>query len=368
MEWIVKYVDLEKNYNNYKTELNSVFERVLTNGAFILRDDVLKFEEHIAKKLNSKFAVGVNSGTDALYLACKVAGISPGDEVITVGHTFVATVAAIHHCEAKPILVDINDDFNIDASKIEERISSRTKAIIPVHLNGRSCDMEKILAIAEQYGLVVIEDCAQSVGSKFKNKFTGTFGDLGCFSLHPMKSLNCAGDGGYIVTDNESYYKRLISLRNHGQNADKTDIAEYGYSTRLDNLQAAIVNIKLHDLEKNNKVRRKIARKYNDCLKDLPLVVPKKPESDGDYYDVFNSYVIRAERRDDLVDFLRNNGIEVFVHFFQPLCCYTALGLEGNTISNNESLCREILSLPIYPELSDKKVEFVISKITEFYK
>jgi dTDP-4-amino-4,6-dideoxygalactose transaminase len=368
MEWAVKYVDLEKNYSNYKDEFNDVFERVLTNGAFILRDDVLKFEKHIAKKLNAKFAVGVNSGTDALYLACKVAGISSGDEVITVGHTFVATVAAIHHCGASPVLIDIKDDYNIDESKIEERITNKTKAIIPVHLNGRSCNMEVILEIAKKHNLIVIEDCAQSVGAKFKDKFAGTFGLFGCFSLHPMKSLNCAGDGGYIITDDEKSYKRLISIRNHGQSEDKTDISEYGYSSRLDNLQAALVDIKLNDLDKNNIIRREIAMKYTNGLKGLPIIIPKKPETTSDNYDVFNSYVIRAEQRDELVAHLRDNGIEVFVHIHKPLCCYTALALEGNNLSLNESICREILSLPIYPELSEDKVDLVISKIKEFYQ
>lgn len=368
MEWSVKYVDLEKNYNNYKSEFNNIFERVLTNGAFILRDDVLKFEQHIAKKLSAKFAVGVNSGTDALYLSCKVAGISSGDEVITVGHTFVATVAAIHHCNATPVLVDIKDDYNIDESKIIDRITTKTKAIIPVHLNGRSCNMDKILEIAKKYDLIVIEDCAQSVGAKFKDKFAGTFGLFGCFSLHPMKSLNCAGDGGYIITNDEQSYKRLISIRNHGQSEDKTDISEYGYSSRLDNLQAALVDIKLNDLDKNNSIRRDIANSYNNGLQDLPITLPKKPEISGDYYDVYNSYVIRAKNRDELVKFLRENGIEVFVHIHKPLCCYTSLNLEGNNLSFNEKICREILSLPIYPELSKDKVDYVISKIIEFYQ
>ena len=367
MEWQVKYIDLDKNYNNYKTQINGVIERVLTNGAFILRDDVLKFEKHIADNLNAKFAVGVNSGTDALYLSCKVAGISSGDEVITVGHTYIATVAAIHHCEATPVLVDIKDDYNIDESKIIDRITSRTKAIIPVHLNGRSCNMEKILEIAKKYGLIVIEDCAQSVGAKFKDKYVGTFGLFGCFSLHPMKSLNCAGDGGYIVTDDEQSYKRLLSIRNHGQNEDKTDISEYGYCSRLDNLQAAIVDIKLNDLDKNNSIRRDIAKRYTNGLNGLPIIAPNKPEINDDYYDVFNSYVIRTENRDELVKYLRDNGVEVFVHIHKPLSCYPSLGLEGNDLSFNEKICREILSLPIYPELSEDKVDYVISKIKEFY-
>jgi dTDP-4-amino-4,6-dideoxygalactose transaminase len=368
MEWIVKYVDLEKNYNNYKKEIGIAIKDVLSRGAFILRDDVIKFEQGIAKYLNVRYAIGVNSGTDALFLSYKAAGISEGDEVITVGHTFVATVAAIHHCGATPILVDIKDDYNIDEDKIRKFITKKTKAIVPVHLNGRSCNMDKISAIAKEYGLIIIEDACQAIGAKFKGKHAGTFGMFGCFSLHPMKSLNCAGDGGYIVTDDEPKYNRLLALRNHGQSGDKTDIFEFGYSSRLDNLQAAIANIKLNDLDSNNNTRRKMASKYNEGLCNLPVVLPRKPENTTDYHDVYNSYVIRVKQRDDLYKFLRDNGIEVFVHVYKPLSKYKSLKLVGFDLPINESICKEILSLPIYPELSYEKIDFVISKITEFYK
>jgi dTDP-4-amino-4,6-dideoxygalactose transaminase len=368
MEWVVKYVDLEKNYNNYKKDIDVAIEDVLNRGAFILRDDVLKFEQNIAKNLNTKYAVGVNSGTDALFLSCKAAGLGKGDEVITVGHTFVATIATIHHCGATPILVDIKDDYNIDEDKIISSITKKTKAIIPVHLNGRSCNMDKISAIAEKYGLIIIEDACQAVGARFKGRYVGTFGIFGCFSLHPMKSLNCAGDGGYIVTNDEEKYNRLLALRNHGQSADKTDIFEFGYSSRLDNMQAAIANIKLNDLEKNNNIRRDIASRYNEGLRSLPVALPNKPESNNIYHDVYNSYVVCVKQRDDLYRFLRDSGIEVFVHIYKPLNKYKLLNLTGFNLPVNENICKEIISLPIYPELSYEKVDYVIFKITEFYK
>ena len=258
MGFKVKYVDLRQSYLNQKEEIDTAINRVMMNGSFILRDDVSKFEERIASFIGTEYAVGVNSGTDALILSCIAAGLKENDEVITVGHTFVATVAAIHHCGAKPVLVDIDKDFNIDINKIEERITNKTKAIIPVHLNGRSCNMDSIMHLAKKYDLIVIEDACQSVGAKFNNQNVGTFGLFSCFSLHPMKSLNCSGDGGYITTNNKELYERLLALRNNGQSLDKTDIYEFGYSSRLDNLQAAIANIRLNLLHQNNNREEKL--------------------------------------------------------------------------------------------------------------
>jgi dTDP-4-amino-4,6-dideoxygalactose transaminase len=384
MEWKVKYVDLQKSYQDREGEIDNAIKRTMMNGAFILRDDVSFFEENVASFLGAKYAVGVNSGTDALYLACKVAGLSEGDEVITVGHTFVATVAAIHHCQATPILVDIADDYNIDVAKIKEHLTEKTKAIIPVHLNGRACNMDIIMSIAEEYNLIVIEDAAQAVGSMFNGKCSGTFGKFGCFSLHPMKSLNCAGDGGYIITDDEDSYQRLLGLRNHGQSPDKSDIVEFAYSSRLDNMQAAIANIRLGDLEKGNNIRREIAKRYHDGLQGLPLILPMAQgfkttccttSSFCDCstyckkrYDVYNSYVVRSKDRDSLYQYLRDSGVEVFVHIYKPLSKYDALSLDHFSLPLNEMICKEILSLPIYPELEDEKIDYVISKIQEFYR
>jgi len=368
MKFKVKYVALQKSYQNQMDEIDNAIKRVMLNGSFILRDDVKEFEENISSYLGGKFAVGVNSGTDALFLSCKAAGIAQGDEVLTVGHTFVATVATIHHCGAKAILVDIDDDFNINVKKIKEKITKNTKAIIPVHLNGRSCNMAEIMSIAKEYNLVVIEDACQSVGAKYDNKCVGTFGTFGCFSLHPMKSLNCAGDGGYIITNDEDNYNRLFALRNHGQSNDKQDIFEYGYSSRWDILQAAIANIRLSKLTQNNNIRRAIAKSYAEKLQDLPIILPPEPKQDDRYYDVYNSYVIRVSDRDKLYNFLRDNGIEVFIHMYKPLSEYPALNLDGSELLVNKKICNEILSLPIYPELEEEEIEYVVSTIKEFYK
>lgn len=368
MELIVKYVGLKRSYEKNMSAIDSAIKRVMMNGSFILRNDVEEFEKNITSYLHGKFAIGVNSGTDALYLSCKAAGIAHGDEVITVGHTFVATIAAIHHCGAKAVLIDIGDDFNIDVEKIQEKITKKTKAIIPVHLNGRACNMDKIMSIAKEFNLIVIEDACQSVGAKFNNQHIGTFGEFGCFSLHPMKSLNCAGDGGYIITNNEKNYNKLRLLRNHGQSDDKQHILEYGYNSRLDNLQAAIANIRLADLETDNNSRRNIAKKYMLELSQLPIVLPKGLQNDNKYYDVYNSFVIRVKDRDNLYKFLLENGIEVFVHMAKPLSEHLSLGLDGSNLLANKEICNEIISLPIYPELKDEEVNYVISKIKAFYK
>ena len=367
MDFKVKYIGLQRSYESHKEELNKVFERVMSEGSFILRDDVREFEQSISSFLGAKYAVGVNSGTDALFLSCKIAGIKKGDEVLTVGHTFVATLSAIYHCGAKPILIDIADDYNIDVTKIEEKITKNTKAIIPVHLNGRACQMDKIVEIANKYDLIIIEDACQSVGAKYNNQHVGTFGKFGCFSLHPMKSLNCAGDGGYIILNDEQDYQRLISLRNHGQSSDKKIIYEYGYSSRLDNLQAAIANIRLKDLSNNNKKRRKIAQKYNLELSSLPLTL-HSDMSNNQYYDVFNSYVIRTEKRDALYQFLIDNKIEVFIHIPQPLSEQKALNLDGSNLIQNKKISKEILSLPIYPELTHEELDYIILIIKKFFE
>lgn len=368
MGFKVKYVDLRQSYLNQKEEIDTAINRVMMNGSFILRDDVSKFEERIASFIGTEYAVGVNSGTDALILSCIAAGLKENDEVITVGHTFVATVAAIHHCGAKPVLVDIDKDFNIDINKIEERITNKTKAIIPVHLNGRSCNMDSIMHLAKKYDLIVIEDACQSVGAKFNNQNVGTFGLFSCFSLHPMKSLNCSGDGGYITTNNKELYERLLALRNNGQSLDKTDIYEFGYSSRLDNLQAAIANIRLNLLHQNNNRRREIATIYNKELQGLAITLPQAVDSDNRYYDVFNSYVIQVENRDELYSYLRDKGIEVFTHIPKPLSEYSSLNLEGEHLSTNKIICKKILSLPIYPELSNEDLKYTIAVIKEFYK
>ena len=366
MKWKVPYIDLSSHFKSIEHEVMKEIERVMSEGSFILRDDVRVFEEKMASFLNVKHVIGVNSGTDALFLALKAAGISNGDEVITVANTFVATIATIVHCGAKPVLVDIRDDFNIDVDLIEDAITKNTKAIIPVHLNGRLCEMDKLIHIANEYNFIVIEDSCQSLGGRYMNKMAGSFGLMGCFSLHPMKILSCAGDGGYIATNDEEMANRIFLLRNHGQKT-KADIVLYGCNSRLDNLQAAIVNLKFKYLHNWISRRRQIALMYHKGLVKTPLYLPQPP-TNGDYYDVYNSYVVRTQKQAELVSYLREKGIEVFVHTPKPLYMHKGLGLKNYNLKVNESICNENLSIPIDPEMTDDQVKYIIKNIREFFK
>ena len=347
----------------------------MTNGDFVLRDEVVKFENKISKLLKVKYVVSVNSCTDALLLALTGIGLKKNSEIITVAHTYVATLAAIKHVGFKPVLADISEDFNIDPKKIEKLITKKTKAILPVHLYGHSCEMDKIMNIAKKYNLKVIEDCAQSFGAKYKNKFVGTFGEIGCFSLHPLKSLGAAGDGGFIVTGNKSLYEKFLRLRNHGQGRRKNgkylksryDIDYFGFCTRLDNLQAAIVNTKLKILNKNIKLRNSFAKKYNNKFKDLPIVLPKI-HNQNQYLDVFNSYVIRTKKQFQLFKYLRDKGIEALINWPKPLYKHKGLKLSNSKLLNNEKICREIISLPIYPEMQKAEFNYITKTIINFFK
>lgn len=375
MKWKIPYIDFGRQFKKQKTLHLSNFKKIMTNGDFVLRDEVVKFENKISKLLKVKYVVSVNSCTDALLLALTGIGLKKNSEIITVAHTYVATLAAIKHVGFKPVLADISEDFNIDPKKIEKLITKKTKAILPVHLYGHSCEMDKIMNIAKKYNLKVIEDCAQSFGAKYKNKFVGTFGEIGCFSLHPLKSLGAAGDGGFIVTGNKSLYEKFLRLRNHGQGRRKNgkylksryDIDYFGFCTRLDNLQAAIVNTKLKILNKNIKLRNSLAKKYNNKFKDLPIVLPKI-YNQNQYLDVFNSYVIRTKKQFQLFKYLRDKGIEVLINWPKPLYKHKGLKLNNFKLRNNEKICKEIISLPIYPEMQKTEFDYIVKNIINFFK
>jgi len=363
MIWKVPYIDLPKQFFQHREELVYEFEKIMSQGSFILREDVNKFEKNMASYLGVKNVIGVNSGTDALYLSVSALGIGEGDEVITVAHSFVATLASIVRVGAKPILVDIRDDFNMDVEQVRDKITGKTKAIIPVHLNGRSCQMKRLEEIAD--GIPIIEDSAQALGSMYKGKKTGSFGIVGCFSTHPMKILGCAGDGGFISTNEDLLAEKIKRLRDHGQK-EKGEFVDWGYNSRLDNLQAAILNVKFKSLKNYISRRREIASIYSEELKDLPLVLPPKP-SEGDFFDTYNSYVIRSEQRERLLFHLKKKGIECFVHIGRPLYQYKELGLTGMNLKNNEEICKEILSIPIYPEMKKKQINHVVDSIHKFF-
>ena len=366
MTYKVRFVNYPRQYQQHKKEFDSVFEEIMSGGDFILRRHVEEFEKRIAEYVGTKYAIGVNTGTDALYLSERALGFGPGDEVITVAHTFVATAGAIVQCGATPVLIDIRDDFNMDTDQIEAAITSKTKGIIPVHLNGHACNMDKIMEIAKRHRLKVIEDAAQALGAEFRGKRCASFGDTGIFSFYPAKVLGTAGDGGIVCTNDDGLARKIRAFRDNGR-VESVDVVEcFGWCTRLDNLHAALLNMKFNYFEQWLKRRRAIAKMYDKGLSDLPEVI-RPPVSKSDYFDVYQNYVIRTEQRDKLLAHLQKSGVEVLVSWRVPMHKQRALGLDHFKLPMTERISAEVLSLPMYPELTDEEVEFVIEAVKNFF-
>ena len=366
MGYKVRFVNYPRQYQQHKKEFDGVFEEIMSGGDFILRRHVEEFEKRIAEYVGTKYAIGVNTGTDALYLSARALGFESGDEVITVAHTFVATVGAIVQCGATPVLVDVTDDFNIDVNKIEAAITSRTKAIIPVHLNGHSCNMDKMMEIAQKYDLKVIEDAAQALGAKFKDRRCASFGDTGIFSFYPAKVLGTAGDGGMVCTNDDGLARRIRAFRDNGR-VESVDVVEcFGWCTRLDNLHAAILNMKFNYFEQWVERRRAIAKMYDEGLSGIPgLLLPRR--SNHDYFDVYQNYVIRCKKRDELVTHLQKSGVEVLISWRVPMHQQKALKLDHFKLPVTEQISAEVISLPMYPELTEEEVKFVIEAVKKFF-
>lgn len=362
----VRFVDAPKHYKTYKKELDTAIQDVLSRGDLILRKDLKFFENKFARYIGTKYAIGVNSGFDALHLALKAAGIKSGDEVITVAHTFIATIAAIIHNGATPILIDIGEDYNMDSAKLEQAITKKTKAIIPVHLNGRSCNMKAIMDIASKHNILVIEDAAQALGATFSGKKTGSFGKAGAFSFYPFKMLGAFGDGGAITTNDKTIAQKVTWLRDHGQDREEGKIRMYGFNARLDNLQAAILNVKLKYYARWIARRRKVAHLYDTLLGDIPeIILPRFGKEE--YFDVYQNYIIRAQRRDELVANLGKNGIEVLVKTMHHH--YPALKeIRHFKLPNTDTINSEVISLPLYPEITDAQANYVARIIKKFYR
>jgi dTDP-4-amino-4,6-dideoxygalactose transaminase len=369
MPYKVPFVNYTKHYLNIESEIDAAIKDVFRHGDYILRRQLEQFEKDMASYLGVKHAIGLNSGTDALYLSLLAAGIGPGDEVITVSHTFLATVGAIVNCGARPVLVDVSGDYNMDVSLIEAAVNKNTKALIPVHLNGRMCHMADIMKIAGSRNLLIIEDAAQALGSSFNGKKAGSFGLTGCFSFYPAKILGTAGDGGMVATNDQSLADRLCSLRDNGRAKGQAEVTGYGFNSRLDNLHAAILSVKLKYLPRWTARRRQLAALYQQGLSSLAeVILPPAPQSNGRYYDVFQNYVIRTAQRDKLVSHLARNGIETLISWPIPMHCQPALGLNHFRLPQTEAISREVLSLPMYPELTDEQVNYVIKVIQDFFK
>jgi len=363
----IDLVDLKVQYKSIKKEIDLAIKKAINDSDFILGKELKLFEEEIAKYFNVNFAVGVASGTDALFLSLRALDIKDNDEVITTPFTFIATSESIVRVKAKPVFVDIDyDTFNISSKEIEKKITNKTKAILLVHLFGMPCEMNRILEIARKYNLKVIEDCAQSFGSEYKNKKTGTFGDAGCLSFFPSKNLGCFGDGGIVITNNKDVYEKIRILRNHGS-IDKYYYKMHGVNSRLDTIQAAILRVKLKYIDKWIEKRIELAKYYNKLLDNKEnIITPKIPSY---VKHSFNYYTIRVKKhRDFIKDYLKKNGVSCGVYY--PLCLhlqdvYKFLGYKPSDFPVAEEAQREVLSLPIYPELSKIKIRIIKNLIEE---
>lgn len=309
------------------------------------------------------------NGSDALNIAVKVLGIGPGDEVITVSHTFVATIAAIAHAGATPVLADVGEDYNMDHLAIEKLITKKTKAIIPVHLNGRTCQMGQIMALAESYNLHVIEDSAQAIGGKFDRQNAGTFGIMSTNSFYPFKVLGCFGDGGAITTNDDDLNYKLRCLRDNGQDRSTGEILFWGWNSRLDNLQAAILLVLMKHLPEMIERRREIAAMYTNGFRGIEnLEIPQGPDEEERYHNVFQNYVIASPKRDELVAYLRENGIGTLISWPTPTHFHPQLNLSHFSLPNTERLSREVVSLPMHPALTDAEVNYVIETVSRFFE
>lgn len=359
----IPFLDLKAQYHEIKSEIDEAISRVVENQYFILGNELKTFESNFAKYLGVNYACGVNSGTDALILALKVLGVGPGDEVITPTLSFIATTLAITEVGATPIFVDSDPDtFQVDVSQIKAKITSKTKAIIPVHLYGAPCEIDAIVRLAKKHHLKVIEDACQAHGTMYKSHKAGTFGDIGVFSFYPGKNLGCYGDGGAMVTNDEKIYKKMTLIRNYGQSV-KYHHDTMGINSRLDEIQAAILDVKLKYLDKWNKRRGKIADIYNNEIKGLKT----QRVIDG---GISNHHVfpVMVNDRENFMKKLDSVGVHTIIHYPVPIHlqkCYSYLEYKEGDFPNAEKITRDIVSIPIYSELSNNDQEMIIKTIND---
>ncbi|MFC1620746.1 DegT/DnrJ/EryC1/StrS family aminotransferase [Candidatus Omnitrophota bacterium] len=358
---------LSRQYEEIKDEVRDPIAKVLESGAFILGEDAKLFEEEFSAYCGVKYGVGVNSGTDALFLACLACGIGKGDEVIVMSYTYIASVLAISMAGAKPVFVDMEEKTcNIDVSKIEDAITKKTKAILPVHLYGQPVDMDPLMEIAKKYNLKIIEDCAQAHGALYKNKKVGSFGDAGCFSFYPTKNLGAFGDGGIVVTNSEDVRKQMLLLRDYGRK-DRYEHILKGYNSRLDTIQAAILRVKLKHLDKWNEKRRKNAALYTKLFKEKKVDIVCPYEADYARH-VYHIYTVRLKNREEVMAKLAEKGVRTLIHYPIPVHlqeAYKELGHKKGDFPIAEKCCDEILTLPMYPELSEEEIRYVVNSLAE---
>ena len=361
----IPLLDLNAQYRSIKAEIDAAISDVISRAAFIRGIDVDAFEQEFAVFCEAEACAAVGNGTDALYLALRSLGIGPGDEVVTVAHTFIATTEAITQCGARPVLIDIRaDTMLLDPERLEMAITPRTKAVIPVHLYGQPCDMDAILKVAHRHGLKVIEDAAQAHGARWRHRRIGSIGDVTCFSFYPGKNLGAFGDGGAIVSNDRALVDTARMLSNHGRHTKYIHSRE-GVNSRLDGLQAAVLRVKLRHLDEWNGARQRIANRYLSALAPLGEGLPMpRPECEP----VWHQFVITVAHREELQALLKENGIETGVHYPCPLHlqpAYTHLGVQEGSLPITERVAARVLSLPVFPELTEAQVDRVAAMVLD---
>lgn len=363
----VPFVDLQTQYLALRDEVLPAVDQVFTSTAFILGDDVTRFEKEFAAFCGAREAVGVATGCDALLWALKACGIGPGDEVITAGNSYIATALAITAAGARPVLVDCQpDSYTIDPDAVRAALTPRTRALIPVHLYGQAADMDPLHALAQAHGLVVIEDAAQAHGATYHGRPCGTLGRVGCFSFYPGKNLGAYGDGGAVTTDDPAVAQQVRMLRNYGQSKKYYhDVA--GWNSRLDTVQAAILRIKLRHLADWNEARRRHAARYREQLAGLPLTLPGEMPGNRHVYHLF---VVQVDQREAFMDYLARRDVHCGIHYPVPIhqqAAYRELGYQPGALPVTERIAPRLVSLPMYPELTGEQVDYACAQIRAFF-
>jgi dTDP-4-amino-4,6-dideoxygalactose transaminase len=367
MEKYIPFFNYKDLFNKNKETLVDIFSSIGGRGAYIMQNDLLDFENKIAEYSGTRYAIGVGNATDAMQLLLKAGNVGSGDEVIFCSHTMVATASAIAYTGATPVPVEAGGDHLIDPVSIREAITTRTKAIIPTQLNGRVADMDKILDIAKEHGLQVYEDSAQALGAKYKDKCAGTFGMGGCISFYPAKTLGCFGDGGVVLVNDEEIYNKIKLMRDHGRGEDG-NISVWGFNSRLDNLQAAILNFFFHSYEQTIERRRSIASLYHSNLKNLTnIILPPPPDSSKDHFDIYQNYEIEAEMRDELKEYLSIKGVGTLVQWGgKAVHEFRDLGFT-QSLPFTEKIMRNSLMFPLNMSVTDDEVNYISECVMGFY-
>jgi dTDP-4-amino-4,6-dideoxygalactose transaminase len=363
----IPFFNYKGAFSSQESAYLAMLSDIIRRGAFIQQRDLAEFEQHLADYLGVRHAIGVGNATDGLIMAFRAAGVGPGDEVIFPSHTMVASPASAAHAGATPVPVDMGDDHLIDPAAIEAAITPRTRAILPVHLNGRTCAMDAILDIARRHDLLIIEDAAQALGSRYKGRMAGTFGVAAAISFYPAKILGCFGDGGAVVTNDDAVARKIRLLRDHGRN-DDGEVETWGLNSRLDNFQAAVLDFQFKDYGDIIAHRRAVASVYDARLRDLPqLVLPAAPDSEPDHFDVFQNYELEADRRDALRDRLKSHGIGTLVQWGgKAVHQFSGLGFTQQ-LPRTDRFFERCLMLPMNMMVSEDDAHYIAARIREFY-